>query len=170
MLWRQRSQKILLLMLVTGLWFAGDVRAGAADSGPTLKAAKLKNAKVGGKWRMAWDVRLGTVRGVLAFKQHADRVEGTFQEYGKTYLLSGTVQGRDITFQIPFPGPAPYTIEFKGSVERDKITGTSALAGGGRGFLGHAGEVEEPQHPWTATKGLKHDNTTPDKPPKDDDD
>jgi hypothetical protein len=30
-----------------------------------LPSAKVKPAKVSGKWRIAWDVRLGTVRGIL---------------------------------------------------------------------------------------------------------
>jgi hypothetical protein len=49
------------------------------------------------------------------------------------------------------------------------MSGTSALKGGGNGFLGHAGEVDEPQRPWTATRGLKRQNESPDKPPDDDD-
>jgi hypothetical protein len=135
-----------------------------------LPSAKVKPAKVSGKWRIAWDVRLGTVRGILDLKQSATRVTGTFEEYGQTYSLSGTIAGKAISFDIPFTGPRPYTIEFKGTVERDKMTGTSALKGEGRAFLGHAGEVDEPQRPWSATKGLKHPNNTPDKRPDDDDD
>jgi hypothetical protein len=135
-----------------------------------LLSAKVKPARVGGKWRIAWDVRLGTVRGILDLKQSANQVTGTFEEYGQTYSLSGTIAGNAITFDIPFTGLRPYTIEFKGTVERDKMTGTSALKGEGRAFLGHAGEVDEPQRPWNATKGLKRPNNTPDKRPDDDDD
>jgi hypothetical protein len=125
---------------------------------------------VGGKWRIAWDVRLGTVRGILVLKQSANQVTGTFQEYGKTYTLSGSIQGRAITFEVPFPGPRPYTIEFKGTVEGGQITGASGLKGARNAFLGHAGEVDEPQRPWTATRGLKRPNDRPGKPPDDDDD
>jgi hypothetical protein len=60
---------------------------------------------------------------------------------------------------------------FRGIVDgdRDEISGTSELKGGG-GFLGHAGEVDEPDRPWTATKGLKRPNNKFDKRPDDDDD
>ena len=44
------------------------------------------------------------------------------------------------------------------------------MKGGGHVFLGHAGEQVEPERPWTATKGLKRPNNSPDKPPDDDDD
>ena len=50
------------------------------------------HAKVAGKWRIAWDVRLGTVRGILVLKQKADNLTGTFLEYGKSYPLSGSVR------------------------------------------------------------------------------
>lgn len=137
------------------------------------KNATLKTATVRGKWRIAWDVRLGTIRGILNLKQSSDQVTGTFlKEFnGKTYSLSGAIQGKDITFDVNFPeGDRPYVIEFKGTVDRDKMTGTSAMKGGGQVFLGHAGEVDEPQRPWTATKGLKHPNNAPSKHPDDDDD
>lgn len=44
------------------------------------------------------------------------------------------------------------------------------MKGGGQVFLGHAGEQVEPERPWTATKGLKRPNNSPDQPPEDDDD
>ena len=136
--------------------------------------APLRNAKVAGKWRIAWDVRLGTVRGVMALKQKGVQVTGTFFEEinRQTYSISGNLQGNDITLDVHFPGgERPYTIEFKGAVEHDnKMTGTSAMKGPGQVFLGHAGEVDEPQRPWLAIKGLKHQLISPNKPPKEDDD
>ena len=55
-------------------------------------------------------------------------------QIGKTLLL--------------FPGGSrPHTIEFKGVVDREKMTGTSAMKGGGQVFLGHAWEVDKPQRP-----------------------
>ena len=168
---RKTSRLILLLMFaIIGLQA---VPASSSGNVPLTRSAKAKPAKVQGKWQMAWDVRLGTVRGVLTLKQHADQVTGTFLENlnGQTYSLSGNVQGNGITFDVPFPGGSrPYTIEFKGAVDRGKMTGTSAMKGGGQVFLGHAGEVDEPQRPWIATKGLKRPNDSPGKPPDNDDD
>jgi hypothetical protein len=169
----KRAIWISISILALTSLLARGAKAGTTDRGVALSTTKLKPAKVSGKWRLAWDVRLGTVRGVLDLKQKADQVSGTFFEEinGHTYSLSGSVQGKDITFDIPFPeGPLPYTIEFKGTVDPDKMTGTSAMKGVGQVFLGHAGEVDEPQRPWTATKGLKHPNNSPNKRPDDDDD
>jgi hypothetical protein len=76
-----------------------------------------------------------------------------------------------ITFDVPFPGgEAPYMIEFKRTVDRDQMTGTSAMKGSGQVFLGYAGGVDEPQRPWTALKKLKRQLDYSAKPPKDDDD
>lgn len=161
MMQRKGLQPILVSLVAAVGLFVGSAQA---DN------SAVKNAKVGGKWRIAWDVRLGTVRGILTLKQKGSQVTGTFEADGKTNSLSGSVQGEAITFVVPFTGPYPFTIEFKGTVDRDKMTGTSASADGGPVFLGHAGEVDEPQRPWTATKGLKRQNDSPNKPPKEDDD
>ena len=157
---------LLFFLLAVATLFAGDIQASSSD-----RRVQIRNARVGGKWKVAWNVRLGTVRGILVFKQRAAQLSGIFQEYGHRYLLSGSIQGQSITFEIPFPGPRPYTIEFKGIIDSngDGMRGTSQLKGGGHGFLGHAGEVDEPQRPWTATKGPKRPNNSPDNPPDDDD-
>lgn len=164
---RRQLQFIILCLVAAATWFGAGAQASSTD-----RAAILKTAKVGGKWRIAWNVRLGTVRGILLLKQSAAHVTGMFQEYGHTYPLSGSIQGRSITFVVPFTGPRPYTIEFKGTIDgdNDSIRGTSRLADGGQAFLGHAGEVDDPERTWTATKGLKRQNNTPDKPPDNDDD
>ncbi len=182
MIQRRRLQSMLFSLVAAAALFAGTAQASpsgpdSSDQGPaantaTLKPVTLKPAKVRGKWRIAWDVRMGTIRGVLTLKQHADQVTGTFFENlnGQTYSLSGSVQGKDITFDIPFPSSKPYTIEFKGTVDREKMTGTSARKGGGPVYLGHGGEIVDPQHSWLAIKGLKHQLVIQNKPPKDDDD
>jgi len=164
------TKPTLFLLLAFSTLITRGTQASPIDQPSTLKTEKLRTVKVGGKWRIAWDVRFGTVRGILEFRQHADQVIGTFEEYGKTYPLTGTLQGQAITFDVPFGGPVPYTVEFKGTVDRKRMTGTSGLKGGGHVFLGHAGEVQEPERPWKATKGLKRPNDAPGKPPVDDDD
>ncbi len=163
---------IVLSVVATAACFVVGAQASPSDVGPGNHAPALKTAKIGGKWQIAWDVRLGTVRAILVLKQNATKVTGMFQQYGREYPISGSIQGHDIIFVVPFTGPPPYTIEFRGTVDADSdsISGTSRLADGGQAFLGHAGEVDEPQRPWTAIKGLKRQLNTPGKPPEDDDD
>ena len=172
----RRFRPFFVFVVTAATWFVGSDQAHAGGRSPSGDTAKVKTApikppKMAGKWRISWDVRLGTVRGILDLKQTAHGVSGTFEEYGKSYPVSGTIQGKNITFEIPFDGPRPYTIEFTGTVEGDKIAGTSQLKGGAVGFLGHAGEVDEPQRPWTATRGLTPQNEgPPGRPPTEDDD
>jgi len=68
--------------------------------------------------------------------------------------LSGTVEGNNISFDVPFQGSRAYTIAFKGTLEGDKISGTSQAKNmGSTGpYLGHGGEIVQPEHPWTATR------------------
>jgi len=167
MMQRRSLQLALFSLIVAGSVLAGAARARDNDHGPARKAAKVR-----GKWRIAWNVRLGTVRGILTFRQSAEQVTGTFEEYGQTFPLSGNIRGRAITFDVPFSGALPYTIEFQGTVDGDgdRMTGVSSMKGGGHVFLGHAGEQVQPERPWTATKGLKRPNNSPDQPPEDDDD
>ena len=105
-------------------------------------------------------------------RQSGDQLSGTFEENGQKFPLAGNIHGRAITFDVAFSGARPYTIEFKGAVDRegDDMAGTSAMKGDGHVFLGHAGEQVLPDRPWTATKGLKRPNNSPDQPPGDDDD
>ena len=169
---RECCKLIVLAFVVVAAWHAAHLPVNAADS-PTPNSATVKPANITGKWQIAWDVRLGTVRGIMDLKQKGNQVTGTFFEEitGLTYSVSGSLQGKDITFDVPFPdSERPYMIEFKGIVDRDKMTGTSAMKGSGQVFLGHAGEVDEPQRPWTALKGLKRELDHSAKPPKDDDD
>jgi hypothetical protein len=169
MIQRKWLQRILFSLIVAAVFLVSGAHATPNGRGGTV----LKTAKVRGKWRIAWDVRLGTVRGILDLKQSAAQVTGTFFEElnRETYSLSGDIQGKDITFDVTFPrGSRPYTIEFKGAVDGDKMTGTSSMNSAGQVYLGHGGEVEEPQRPWIATKGLKRPNNTPNKPPVEDDD
>lgn len=170
----RQSLKPLLLCTVFLSFLASAPRATSADT-PSINAVRVKLPKIAGKWRFAWDVRGGTARGFLNLKQKGDQVTGTFFEelVSHSFSLSGTLQGNDITFVIDFPGGTrPYAIEFKGSVDsknKKRMSGTSALKGGGRVFLGHANEIQEPERPWIATKGTKeiyHKG----KPPTDDDD
>ena len=169
---RECCKLIILAFVVVAACHAAHLPVDAADS-PAPNSATVKPAKITGKWQIAWDVRLGTVRGIMDLKQKGNQVTGTFFEHttSQTYSLSGSLQGKDITCDVAFPNSErPYTIEFKGTVDGDKMTGTSAMKGSGQVFLGHAGEVDEPQRPWTALKGLKRQLNHSAKPPKDDDD
>ncbi|HEY1660153.1 MAG TPA: hypothetical protein VGG14_17510 [Candidatus Sulfotelmatobacter sp.] len=103
---------------------------------------------------MSWTGRLGTEKCTLELQQDAAKVKGTFQDLRGNSSLSGTINGNKLSFQVEFKGPKPFTTRFTGSIDGDKITGTSQAVGvGGAGaYLGHAGEIVQPEHPWTAAR------------------
>jgi hypothetical protein len=109
---------------------------------------------VAGKWQVSWQGRLGTLQGTLALHQDDSKLSGTFQDSRNSSLLSGSIEGSNLSFEVQFQGARPYTIEFHGKLDGDKITGTSLAknVGSEGAFLGHGGEVAQPEHPWTATR------------------
>src|SRR5580704_7719809 len=82
-------------------------------------------ANVAGTWQISWQVRLGTAHATVQLTQDGSKLSGTFQEMGVSSHLSGSVQDKNISFDVEFPGPRPYTIEFTGTVEGEKINGKS---------------------------------------------
>jgi hypothetical protein len=121
-------------------------------------AAKL--AKVNGKWQMSWTGRLGTEKCSFDLQQDSAKLKGTFQDQRGSSTLTGSIDGNKISFEVEFKGPKPFTTKFTGTVDGDKITGTSQAVGiGGSGaYLGHAGEIVQPEHPWSATRGVDQPN------------
>ena len=117
-------------------------------------------ANVAGTWQVSWQVRLGTAHATVQLTQDGSKLSGTFLEMGVSSNLSGSIQGKRIIFDVQFPGPRPFTIEFTGTVDGDKITGASQAKGveGAGAYLGHGGEVVQPDHPWTATRSPEHKN------------
>jgi hypothetical protein len=138
------------LPLAMGQIQADQSVSGAAPDKPLL----AQPLDVSGDWRAAWQGRLGTEQCVVHLQMKGTKLTGTFHDLRGTSPLSGTVDANRISFDVQFPGPRPFTIRFSGTADSAKITGTSQAVGvGGAGaYLGHAGEVVQPEHPWTAKR------------------
>src|ERR1700733_16166847 len=111
-------------------------------------------AEVAGAWQVSWQVRLGTAHATVQLKQDGSKLSGTFEEMGVSSRLSGSIQGKEISLDVDFPGPRPYTIEFVGTVDGEKISGKSRAKNveGAGAYLGHGGEVVQPHHPRPASR------------------
>jgi hypothetical protein len=132
-----------------------------ASGSNAAKAAEPAN--VSGKWQMSWTGRLGTEKCALDLQQDSAKLKGTFQDQRGSSTLSGSVDGNKISFDVEFKGPKPFTTRFTGTADGEKITGTSQAMGiGGSGaYLGHAGEIVQPEHPWSATRGTDQTKDQP---------
>lgn len=120
----------------------------------SLLWAEGRPANVQGKWQASWTGRLGSQSVVLVLKQRGTKLTGKVLRVSGATPLTGTIDGNDISLLVNFSGPKPYTILFKGSVEGDSIKGTSQAQNvGSRGaYMGHGGEIVQPDRPWTATR------------------
>jgi hypothetical protein len=119
------------------------------------KASHVSPTAVAGDWQVSWQGRLGAEPFAMHLQQDGAKLTGTFQDLHGIMPLSGTVDEKKISFEVQFKGPRPFTTQFSGTVDGDKIGGTSqavGVEGGGGAFLGHGGEVVHPEHPWTGKR------------------
>jgi hypothetical protein len=148
--YRRFSSHIFLAVILVSL----SLPCCFAQSGVNSTAKTAERAHVSGKWQMSWTGRLGTEKCSLDLQQDAGKLKGTFQDQRGSSSLTGTVDGNKISFDVDFKGPRPFTTRFTGTVDGDNISGTSQAIGiGGSGaYLGHGGEIVQPEHPWTAKR------------------
>ncbi|MGB6384169.1 MAG: hypothetical protein WBD25_22145 [Terriglobales bacterium] len=125
------------------------------------KPSHAQSADVSGDWQVSWQGRLGAEECLLHLQQDGTKLTGTLKSLHGLSSLSGTVDsetvndaGKRISFDVKFEGPHPFTTRFTGTANDGKIEGTSqAISVGGSGaYLGHAGEIAQPEHPWTAVR------------------
>jgi opacity protein-like surface antigen len=138
---------VFLLML------ASSILPAAADNA-AVQSSAVQASNISGRWEVSWQARLGTDQAVVELQQSGSKLTGTFRDPHHTCPLSGTIDGKNISFEVEFQAARPYTIGFKGTVDGEKISGTSQAQNvGGKGaYLGHGGEIVQPEHPWTATR------------------
>jgi hypothetical protein len=148
----------LFSLQVTAARTAAQAKENASGS------ATAKPMDVAGKWQVAWQGRLGTEPCTIEFQQDSNKLKGNLQDQRGLSPLSGTVDGKKVTFDVQFGGPRPFTIRFTGNVDADKIEGTSQAVGvsGGGAYLGHGGEVVQPEHPWTGKRVANQPGTSAD--------
>lgn len=120
----------------------------------SLLWAEGSPVNVQGNWQASWTGRLGSQPLVLVLKQQGTKLTGKMLRGTTATPVTGTIAGNEISMLVNFAGPKPYTILFKGSVEGDSIKGTSQAqnVGNSGAYMGHGGEIVQPDHPWTATR------------------
>lgn len=152
---RRLCEVVLLLacvVILLPLAIAGQTHETSSPSSAT------KPPDVSGKWQASWQGRIGTEQCTLQLHQEGTKLTGTFQDQRGLSSLSGGINGNKISFEVQFQGPRPFTTRFTGTVDKttdaDKIEGSSQAVGiGGAGaYMGHAGEIVQPEHPWTAKR------------------
>jgi hypothetical protein len=111
-----------------------------------------KPIDVTGKWQLSWEARIGTEQGTLQLRQTGRKLTGTFQGRHGSIGIFGGCEGKNISFDLSFPGSHPYTLSFKGSMDGDKMAGTFEVQGVEGGYDWHGENVRPTNYSWTGVR------------------
>ena len=86
-----------------------------------------------GTWKLSMKTPIGERKSTLELKEAGGAVTGklTGEEGNATDIFDGKAAGASISFKANIKSPMPLTLEFTGTVEADKISGTVSASGVG---------------------------------------
>ena len=88
---------------------------------------------VDGNWNLVMTTPMGERNATLNLKSAGGALTGTQGADGNsTEIFEGTVTGNDVAWKVSITEPMPLTLEFKGTVAGDEITGEMGI-----GFMGN---------------------------------
>src|SRR4029078_634367 len=97
---------------------------------------------VDGNWNLTMQTPMGERNATLSLKSAGGTLTGTQGADGNsTEIFDGTVSGNDVAWKVSITNPMPLTLEFKGTVAGDAISGEMGI-----GFMGN--------FPFTWKRGL----------------
>jgi hypothetical protein len=86
-----------------------------------------------GNWNLVMTTPMGERNATLNLKASGATLTGTQGADGNsTEIFDGTVSGNDVAWKVSITNPMPLTLEFKGTVAGDEITGEMGI-----GFMGN---------------------------------
>jgi hypothetical protein len=159
---------IVVVLFLLAVFAAAEAEQDQAAPAPATRTAETNDSagnkttpvqpvSVAGDWQVSWTGRLGVEQCTIQFQQDGSKLTGTLKDQRGLSHFTGTVDDKKISFEVQFASARPFTIRFTGTVDHDKIEGTSEAIGM-QAYLGHPGEVVHPEHPWTATRGVEQSN------------
>lgn len=114
--------------------------------------AAIKPASVSGKWQISWEARLGTAHGTVQMEQAESRLTGSYQGQLGTPKVSGTIDGKNVSFTLDFQGAHPFSLIFKGVVDGDKMAGKFEIGGVDGGYDQHGENARPSNYTWSAVR------------------
>ena len=86
-----------------------------------------------GTWKLVMKTPIGERKSTLALQAAGGALTGKLsnEEGNSTDILEGKASGNAVSFKAAVKSPMPLTLEFKGSVDGDKIAGTVSASGVG---------------------------------------
>ena len=87
---------------------------------------------VDGNWNLTLNTPMGERTATLSLKSSGSTLTGTQAAEGDSAeIFEGTVNGDDVAWKVSITSPMPLTLDFKGKVAGDGITGEMGI-----GFMG----------------------------------
>lgn len=87
---------------------------------------------VDGDWNITLQTPMGERNTTLSVKSSGGTLTGTQGADGDSVeIFDGTVSGDDVAWKVSITNPMPLTLEFKGAVAGDAISGEASI-----GFMG----------------------------------
>jgi hypothetical protein len=111
-----------------------------------------KPTNIAGKWNLSWEARIGTERDLIQFDQAGSKLTGSMQARLGTPKVSGTMDGRNVSFKLQFSGSQPFTLVFTGTIDGDKMGGKFEIEGAKDGYDWHGENVRPTNYSWTAVR------------------
>lgn len=86
-----------------------------------------------GTWKVAMKTPIGERKASLSLASAGASLTGTMtnDEGASTPIFDGKAGGNTLSFKVAIKNPMPLTLEFSGSVDGDKISGTVNASGVG---------------------------------------
>jgi len=86
-----------------------------------------------GNWNLTMSTPMGERNATLSLKSAGGTLTGSQGADGNsTDIFEGTVKGDDVAWKVSITNPMPLTLEFKGTVAGDAISGEMGI-----GFMGN---------------------------------
>jgi len=136
-----------LLFLLCVLVSLTSVVAAAEKSSGTDQTANLA-----GNWQLQWEARIATEKGPVRFQQTGAKLTGVYSGPAGTAAVSGTVDGKKVSFTLEFPGKYSYSLVFTGLVEDDKMSGKFAVGNMKDGYDSHGENARTTDYSWKAMR------------------
>jgi|SRR5580692_9118892 hypothetical protein len=111
-----------------------------------------KPANLTGKWQLSWEARLGTEHGTMHLEQAGSNLTGSYQGHLTCPKISGSVEGKNVSLKLTFPRAHPFTLDFTGTLDGDKMAGKFEIEGIPDGYDLHGENAHPSNYSWTAVR------------------
>lgn len=119
-------------------------------------AAQSAPPNVAGSWQISWEARIGRESGTIQFEQIGTKLTGTYHGHGSPCPVEGTLAGNSVSFHLQFQTSQPYTLNFMGLMDGNRMSGMFNIRGLADGYDSHGENVQRTDYTWTATRRLSN--------------